>query len=391
MDRCDDDVGIKPHRRVTPPALSIHCSTMSADDPRADRFEWPPRRVPESELNAPARPLDAGGRHRVASRSARAENATLDDDLGFDEPTSFVLDLDEPEFDTGETTSGDDAVSRSPDDGGVAVLPSPTRGMTRWIESFEIAYLGRVAASWDVRARDAGWSPDDEHAYCPRCGLTVGEFALDTLSDPPTCPACRDRKLPWDRYIRLGPYQGVLAGAIRELKFHAMRAHGERLGTLLGERIATLLRDLGVSGEHAAIVPVPMTPWRRIARGVDHAATIARSAARVAGVPVVHALWRRHRPTQWSVPTSERRRNVAGSFGVRRGWLGKRHDPIRRLQEARVVVVLDDVRTTGATMTEACRVLRRALEIEKISKRPIIVASTLAAAIVRAGNEPVRH
>jgi predicted amidophosphoribosyltransferase len=177
-----------------------------------------------------------------------------------------------------------------------------------------------------------------------------------------------------------------MAGAIRELKFHAMRAHGERLGALLGETLAAGLREMGVRGGEAAIVPIPMTPWRRIARGVDHATTIARSAARVAGVPLVRALWRRHRPTQWSVPTSERRRNVSGSIGVRKGWWGGSggtRGVIERLKTCRVVVVLDDVRTTGATMTEACRVLDRALAASRPQSSPIIIASTVAVANIR--------
>lgn len=353
---------------------------MSADDAKPKRFEWPPQRVAESELNAPAKPLDAGGRYRIVSRS----RAAVDDDVGLDEDRLRAFGWDEPEHDVDADGANGEDVSRVERD--LAVAPSPTRGAARWIESFEIAYLGRVSASWDVRARDAGWRADDEGDYCPRCGLTVGEFALDTLTDPPTCPACRDQKLTWDRFVRLGAYEGVMASAIRELKFHAMRAHGERLGALLGERLAALLREMGVQGREAAVVPIPMTPWRRIARGVDHATTIARSAARVAGVPLVRTLWRRHRPTQWSVPTSERRRNVSGSFGVRKGWWGGpggSRGAIERLGKCRVVVVLDDVRTTGATMTEACRVLDRALAASRSHSSPIIIASTLAVANIR--------
>ena len=357
---------------------------MGDAEPTKERFVWPPRRVPEAELNAPARPLDAGGRYRIVSRS----RAAVDDDAGLGDAG---LDWSEPEHAIGE-----DGVEAG-EDGGVGTervaAASPTRGMARWVEAFEIAYLGRVSASWDVRARDAGWRADEEGGYCPRCGMTVGVYALDTLTDPPTCPACRGRKVAWDRFVRLGAYEGVLAGAIRELKFHAMRAHGERLGALLGERIAALLGAMGVRGDEAAVVPVPMTAWRRMARGVDHAATIARSAARAAGVPLVRALWRRHRPAQWSVAPSERRRNVAGSFGVRGGgvWDGwMRGGGVERLRGRRVVMVVDDVRTTGATMTEACRVLDRAIGgggggsgAVKGADSPIIIAATVAVARIR--------
>ena len=68
---------------------------MSADDAKPKRFEWPPQHVAASELNAPAKPLDAGGRYRIVSRS----RAAVDDDLGFDEDRQRAFDWDEPEHD----------------------------------------------------------------------------------------------------------------------------------------------------------------------------------------------------------------------------------------------------------------------------------------------------
>lgn len=65
-------------------------------------------------------------------------------------------------------------------------------------------------------------------------------------------------------------------------------------------------------------------------------------------------LARRHRPSQISLPVSQRRANVSGAFFCRRGVL--------RVPVDAVLVVIDDVRTTGATMTEACRTLRAGLK-----------------------------
>jgi predicted amidophosphoribosyltransferase len=314
--------------------------------------------------------MQSGARHRLASRSGGVDDDTFADEVDWSEP-EFVPD-----------GSGEEAGDDGSGSGEAAAGAASLRGWRRWFEAFEIAYLGRVSASWDVRARDAGWSRDEAGAYCPRCGVTVGEFELDTLSDPATCARCRDTRLAWDRFVRLGAYEGVLAGAIRELKFYAMRHHGERLGALLGERVREQMETLGVGCADAAIVPIPMTPWRRIARGVDHTAILARAVSRESGVPLVRALRRRHRPTQWSVPTSERRRNVAGSF-VCRGL-------VSGLRGKRLVIVVDDVRTTGATMTEACRTLGRGMERamsagEKAppAESPIIIACTVAVARIK--------
>lgn len=349
------------------------------DNEKPDRFQWPPTRLDREVLNAPAAPMQAGARHRLASRSSGVDDDTFVDAVDWSEP-EFAPD----EFgdEAGEEIDGAAGDDRS-GSGGTAAGAVALRGWRRWFEAFEVAYLGRVSASWDVRARDAGWVADEAGAYCPRCGVTVGEFELDTLSDPATCARCRSKKLAWDRFVRLGAYEGVLAGAIRELKFHAMRHHGSRLGALLGERVRAEVEKLGVKCTDAAIVPIPMTPWRRIARGVDHAAIIAWAVARESGVPLVRALKRRHRPTQWSVPTSERRRNVAGSF-VCRGL-------VAGLREKRLVVVVDDVRTTGATMSEACRTLERGMGVGNDaaeSNSPIMMGCTVAVARIRSQNGP---
>lgn len=356
--------------------------------PKPQSFQWPPNRLPPTELNAPAKPMQAGGRHRLASRTV-----SIDDDAA---DLSDLVEWGEPEhaeddhglFDAEQ--DGGASRSRGGTDAAAGIPRSPVRGWRRWFEAFEIAYLGRVSASWDVRARDAGWASDEPGTYCPRCGVTVGEFELDTLSDPPTCTRCRERRLAWDGFVRLGAYEGVLASAIRELKFLAMRAHGERLGALLGERACGLMERLEVAGEDVAVVPIPTTPWRRIARGVDHAAILARGVARETGAELIAALGRRHRPTQWSVAPSQRRRNVAGSFR----WRGVG----QRLIGKRLVLVVDDVRTTGATLTEACKTIRRGLgeiaartsgnagreAMPDAAHSPIIVACTLAVARTKA-------
>jgi ComF family protein len=97
------------------------------------------------------------------------------------------------------------------------------------------------------------------------------------------------------------------------------------------------------------VAPVPLHPRRLRERGFSPAALLARALAREARVPVAPTLLARVRDTrsQTELSRAERRRNVAGAFVP------------RTAAPARVWLV-DDVVTTGSTLAEAARALRRA-------------------------------
>lgn len=231
--------------------------------------------------------------------------------------------------------------------------PSPWR-------VFEREILGLVDAPPDEQLAEADWVADSPDAYCNRCGSTTGpheatppidleDLALAEGFDPTagaSCPACRNKRLAWHRAVRLGEYRGLLRELIHDLKFQRRRAAGVALGKRLGLAVRKSMEDSGIDPARAVVVPVPMSFRRRWSRGVDHARTLARQVAIELQCPLVATLRRRHRPTQWTVPASRRRANIRGAF---------RASPraLRRL-EGRVLVVVDDIRTTGATLTECC-------------------------------------
>lgn len=207
--------------------------------------------------------------------------------------------------------------------------------------AFENAWLAPVAEPLPDRIERVAWRPDAPSDYCDRCGATLGPYEQSEFG----CAHCRDRRLPWSRFVRLGPHRGPLRDWIHELKFTRWRRLGVDLGAILGLRIL----DAGLPADRVCIVPVPM-PWRRrLVRGVDHAEALAEGVARATGAPMVRALARRWKPAQRGLGASTRARNVAGVFyrtpGVDlTGW---------------TVVLVDDVRTTGATLRAASRALRR--------------------------------
>ena len=98
----------------------------------------------------------------------------------------------------------------------------------------------------------------------------------------------------------------------------------------------------------ACAIPVPLHPSRRRHRGFNQAADLARQL----GIPMVAALRRiRPTPTQTGLPAARRHRNMRHAFAVTRA--------ARALPDA-IVVLVDDVSTTGATLEACARVLKEA-------------------------------
>lgn len=166
---------------------------------------------------------------------------------------------------------------------------------------------------------------------------------LDAPLTGPVCDPC------WqDARLADGKYVGALREIIHAYKYEGRRSLTIPLGALLRERSVESLHDA------ACAVPVPQFVWRRLRRGFNPADLLAQRL----GVPVLHALWRvRSTRPQTGLSASERRRNVRGAF---------RLSPLlsqvnqRRFITDRIVVLCDDVFTTGATSNECADVLRQA-------------------------------
>lgn len=244
------------------------------------------------------------------------------------------------------------------------------------ITLFEETWLGLVKPSLYDRATTAGWRPDLAGAYCPRCGISTGTHeALDPLDaahpKDAGCASCRGEDLPWERFVRLGGYGGLLRDVILEVKFSQSRTLGLQIGRLLGAALVSTMLRCTIT--NAVVVPVPVHPLRRLLRGIDHTLTLARGAATYSDIRICTALSRLWRSPQARLSRALRRTNVKNSMSVRRDI-----SAITKSYDTTVVVVLDDVRTTGATLTEACRVLRNALGSD--SNPPQIWVCVLACA-----------
>lgn len=268
---------------------------------RVDRFTWPPK--------APQR--DAGG-------------------VGVDPDATEATFIEIKPAEGGGASRG----------GGEGVARAET-----WWESAERTWLGVTTPPFVQRAKEAGFVPDAPEAYCARCGRTWTGGGHAGFG----CGGCEGETAPWNRIIRVGEYEGLLGEVIRELKFQRWRRVGMDLGTLMGAVLGAELRREGIKAERVVVMPVPSHWFRRLVRGVDHAAVLARAAAEGAGVRYAEGLRRRFRPPQGGLGGEARRANMRGTMELRRrgGQAGA--------EEAELVVVVDDVKTTGATLREASR------------------------------------
>jgi ComF family protein len=162
-------------------------------------------------------------------------------------------------------------------------------------------------------------------------------------------PACDSSELgAVDRSRSAGRYDGTLRHIIHALKYEGRRSLSVRLGKVLAEAGTDLLSDA------QCVVPVPLHPWRRLTRGFNQAADLAACLE----LPIVHALWRtRATSPQTGLTAAGRRRNVRGAF-MMSPLLSAR---VRKsMIEGRIVVLIDDVRTTGATLDACAQVLKKA-------------------------------
>lgn len=305
---------------------------------------------------------------------------------------------------------------RRPDDGGALDQSArseqgdtPRLAVYLW-RTIENTWLDVVTPPMSERLAAAAFTPDPLWAYCPRCGLSVGPYDVTVNDGVSSCSACRTdsrtaeelricRTGGWDRVVRLGEYRHPLRGMIHDVKFTAWRRLGTDLGRMLGESIKAAIEDaredgVGLPQGRPIVVPIPASTWRRMSRGIDHAHVIARGVCQTLDADFEPLLWRRHRPTQAGLAASRRQTNVAGSIKPRRTpWYAKVLPQARglpqNLHEPRLVIVVDDIMTTGATLKAASRAIQEYKQRSIVNGASAVIWAAVLArtALRRAGNE----
>ena len=226
------------------------------------------------------------------------------------------------------------------------------------VESFETELLGRTGIAFDRWAQQTGWVRDRADRYCWRCAGSVGAHETDGEG----CATCRTISLPWERAIRLSRYQEVVRQEVLMLKFGAWRPTGHGLGMHLGLAIRDQLAGAQIPVEQVVLVPIPMHWRRRMVRGIDHTLILARAAARSSGCRVDQLLHARLRNEQVGLSKTARARNMKNAFFLTKFDRGRVKKCMA--QNRRLFILIDDVRTTGATFVSASKALKTAFPDE---------------------------
>jgi ComF family protein len=157
-------------------------------------------------------------------------------------------------------------------------------------------------------------------------------------------------------------YGGAIADAIVRFKFEKRPDLIERFAPVMAESARALSVDV--------VVPVPLHPDRLVARGYNQAGLLARAIARELEKPLaVRALVRvKNTPMQSTLGRSERLANLAAAFAV----------PGFKALRGRSVLLVDDVRTTGATL-RACTAALHEVGVDRVF--PLVLACADGSAV----------
>ncbi|HNY70208.1 MAG TPA: ComF family protein [Syntrophorhabdus sp.] len=175
----------------------------------------------------------------------------------------------------------------------------------------------------------------DEETSCPICGMPVGIRKA--------CGRCIAEKNMFAEGLYGFYYENRLRDAMHAFKFSGRKDVGRCLVGLVEEKISAF------SDKFDCIIPIPVTEKRLRERGFNQSFILAEEIARMTGRPVLHSMLRKTKETkdQYTLSREERRKNIKGAFSLTGNTSLK----------GKMVLLVDDLYTTGQTSREAARIL----------------------------------
>ena len=178
--------------------------------------------------------------------------------------------------------------------------------------------------------------------YCPRCGRDASRYGLIDGA----CAACQHEEIHFDGLARVGVYAEALQQMILAFKHDR-----SELATALAPLAGAALQGSAFCDQVDWLVPVPLHWTRRLRRGYNQSHLLAQRLHHPRARISTDLVRIRRTSTQPQMPTpAARARNVAGAFVVR-----NRHDFTDR-----TLCLVDDIKTSGATLNECAKTLKEA-------------------------------
>jgi len=179
--------------------------------------------------------------------------------------------------------------------------------------------------------------------FCQRCSCPV------TADTGPFCARCQRTSYHFDWVWACCPYQDAMKDLLHLFKYREKTA----LRFFFAARMSVFLQTYGISlAAFDCVVPVPLHPARLRERGYNQSALLAQELGRTARCPVLgRSLLRiRNTKSQTTLRQKERWTNIRSAFTIKCPFIFKHKN----------VLIVDDLFTTGATTSEAARVLKQA-------------------------------
>lgn len=184
---------------------------------------------------------------------------------------------------------------------------------------------------------------------CVLCGKVLNEQETDFCGicriESPECPVNHRKKLPFlDSWLGVWYYEDSVRRSLLRYKFHGVRSYAKAYGRVL----AMKLQQVHPEG-FDLMTWVPISSLRKFKRGYDQVELLAKVVSEELGIPCVRLLKkvRHNRPQSGIVGDAQRRANVLGAY--------RAVEP-EQLKDKKILI-LDDIITTGATVSECARVL----------------------------------
>ena len=184
--------------------------------------------------------------------------------------------------------------------------------------------------------------PKNIPPFCPTCGRQTA------LPANVQCSACEGKIFPFDRLWFVAPYEGIVRDSLHRLKYEGKKPLAQSLEQLLIAFAKQYLYSLHFD----AVLPVPLSREKERERAFNQSALFAKALAKAFSISYSSGNLIRVRPTLSQVTLSkpERLKNVRGAFRVKHSSAYAGKD----------LLLIDDIVTTGATVSSASKSLREA-------------------------------